>query len=187
MENYKVLDKLRKTRVCTYYSATSRQTNRHVTIQKLNSKRVCWEELLNRRDVALMKQAGLACLPRLVEIIKDEGQFFMVLEKLENNLEDYRRGSKLPLATSVDVAVRLLEALIELKKKEVVVCDLRPENIFYEQGKVIVANLGSGQRDVTKFDLVESHDMRYVAPENILTSKAVDERSNVFTVGCILA
>jgi len=95
------MDKLRKTRECTYYSAINRQNNRPVTIQKLNSKRVCWEELLKRRDVALMKQAELSCIPHLVEIIKDEGQFFMVLEKLENNLEDYRRSSKLPLQTSV--------------------------------------------------------------------------------------
>jgi len=86
MENYKVIEKLRKTRECTYYSAINSHTNRPVTIQKLNSKRVCWEELLNRPDVALMKQVELSCVPRLVEIIKDEGQFFMVLEKLENNL-----------------------------------------------------------------------------------------------------
>jgi len=52
---------------------------------------------------------------------------------------------------------------------------------------VVVASLGCSQPDVTKFDLVESHDMRYVAPEKILASKAVNDKSNVFTVGCILA
>jgi hypothetical protein len=59
MENYSVIDKIRKTKECTYYSAVNKQTNKQVTIQKLNSKRVCWEELLNRRDVAFMKQSSL--------------------------------------------------------------------------------------------------------------------------------
>jgi hypothetical protein len=54
-----VIDKIRKTKECTYYSAVNKQTNKQVTIQKLNSKRVCWEELLNRRDVAFMKQSSL--------------------------------------------------------------------------------------------------------------------------------
>lgn len=108
MENYKIQDKLRKSRECTYYAATNKLNNRPVTIQKLNSKRVSWEELLNRKDVALMKQGSLACLPKLVEIIKDEGQFFMVLERLDNNLDEYRRTTKLPLPVSVDVAIKLL-------------------------------------------------------------------------------
>lgn len=112
-----------------------------------------------------MKQAGLACLPRLVEIIKDEGQFFLVVEKLDNNLEDYRRGTRLPLAACLEVAILLLQALLELSKKEILVFNLRPEHIFYEQGKLTLTSVGSSQRDVTKFDLLESHhDLRYVAP-----------------------
>lgn len=33
-----------------------------------------------------MKASKLQCLPKVIEIIKDEGKFFLVLEKLERNL-----------------------------------------------------------------------------------------------------
>jgi hypothetical protein len=64
----------------------------------------------------------------------------MILERLDNNLADYSR-SKPQLSITVDIAVKMLEAIIELRKREITVSDLRPESMFYDGGKLIIAQL----------------------------------------------
>lgn len=79
MEKYKVFEKLKKTRLCSYYLAENLITKEVVTIKKL-TQTANWDELLKRREVAMMKQAHFPFLARIKEIVKEGGKFFVVHE-----------------------------------------------------------------------------------------------------------
>jgi hypothetical protein len=44
----------------------------------------------------------------------------------------------------------------------------------------------STQKDLSKLDLIELQDMKYLSPESILTSNPIDERSMIFCIGLII-
>ena len=68
--------------------------------------------------------------------------------------------------------------------------DIRPSHLFLAANK---NNLKLyhfetfSEKDLTELDLTELQDMRYLAPEEVLTKKAYDERSLIFSVGLIIS
>lgn len=91
MEKYKVTSKGKKTLFCTYYKATNTNMNTNHTIQKL-SRRENWEQILANKDILLMKQNQLQCLPSIFEAVHEEGKFFIVMgDDLGINVDDLRK------------------------------------------------------------------------------------------------
>lgn len=70
MEKYNVTSKGKKTLFCTYYNALNALTNTEHTIQKL-SRREDWSDVLAKKDILLMKQNQLDCLPSILEAVQE--------------------------------------------------------------------------------------------------------------------
>ena len=56
-----------------------------MTVKKLN-KSTSWEEILKDRDLAIMKQSKIKYFPVIKQIVKDEDQFYVILQKFDKNL-----------------------------------------------------------------------------------------------------
>lgn len=86
MDKYRLYDKILKTKACTYYRAECQTTHDKVVVKRIN-RITTWEELLKSKDLALMKLSQSKYFPAIREIVKDDDQFYVILESMEKNLE----------------------------------------------------------------------------------------------------
>ena len=126
------------------------------------------------------------------------GEPYMVMEYLEGHdlgamLEE--RGA-LPLSEAVDYVLQALEALCEAHLAGVVHRDLKPTNMFLARradGSPVVKILdfgiskleSQGQQGMTQTQAVLGSPL-YMAPEQMRTSRSVDQRADIWSMGVVL-
>jgi serine/threonine protein kinase len=127
-----------------------------------------------------------------------DGTPYMVLELLEGcDLERVlSREGRLPVATAVDHVLQALEAVAQAHALGIIHRDLKPANLFLTRRLD-----GSPQIKVLDFGVSKSDDMRsaaktsaqailgspyYMSPEQMKSSRSVDRRADIWSVGVIL-
>ena len=129
-----------------------------------------------------------------------DGSPYMVMEYLEG--EDLsrmlERQGRLSVGDAVEYVLQAMEALAEAHVHGFVHRDLKPSNLFITQrpdGSPLVKVLDFGISKVlaennASTTLTQAHGMLgsplYMAPEQIRSSKTVDVRSDIWTLGIIL-
>lgn len=130
-----------------------------------------------------------------------EGTPYIVCELLEGRtLRSCLANGPLPVRLTIDYALQMVQGLIAAHDHRIVHRDLKPENLFIttdDRVKILdfgVAKLQSSPEDsgrsvedlttVTKAGAVVG-TVAYMSPEQ-LRGKAVDHRSDIFSVGAIL-
>lgn len=91
MDNFRLFDKIIKTKACGYFRAEAQDTRQTVIVKKL-SKPTSWEELLKNKDLTTMKHSKIKNFPNIHQIIKDEDQFYIIMENMDKNLEFIIKG-----------------------------------------------------------------------------------------------
>ena len=103
------------------------------------------------------------------------------------------RSGRLPVDEVVRIAGEVADALDYAHRHEVVHRDIKPENILLHEGHAMVADFGIGKALAAA---VEQHTMHtqigvtvgtpaYMSPEQA-AGEAVDGRSDLFALGCVL-
>jgi eukaryotic-like serine/threonine-protein kinase len=128
-----------------------------------------------------------------------EGSPFMVMEYLEG--EDLgqllERRLRLPVEETVDYVLQAMEALAEAHVNGFVHRDLKPSNLFVTQRpdgsplvKVLDFGISKVISDTGGADLTHSSGILgtplYMAPEQIRSSRTVDVRADIWTLGVIV-
>jgi TolB-like protein len=103
------------------------------------------------------------------------------------------RGGPLPVEEAVRIATAVADALDHAHRHHVVHRDIKPENILLHEGHAVVADFGVGKAaagadaagaGVTQTGLAVGTPA-YMSPEQAL-GDAVDGRSDLFALGCLL-
>ncbi len=135
-----------------------------------------------------------------------DGAPYMVMEHLEGRdlARVLKEDGPLPIPRAVDCMVQVCEALTLAHEAGIVHRDLKPANVFLEQrpgdDSVHVKIVDFGISKILDKKLVEAdgkpHEMthaftmlgspRYMAPEQVRNSKAVDGRADLWSVGAVL-
>jgi len=135
---------------------------------------------------------------RILEIGEAEGNPYIAMERLEGQslAERMKRGA-LPLTETVDLGVRVLEALSAIHEAGLVHRDLKPSNVFLTASgpklldfglarPVALAESGDG---LTQSVLTRQGEIlgtpHYMAPEQI-SGGAIDARTDLFAVASML-
>src|SRR5256712_12406188 len=110
-------------------------------------------------------------------------------ETLRNRLD---RAGQLPLAEAVQITREVADALSYAHSYDVVHRDIKPENILLEAGHAVVSDFGIA-RAITAAaggNLTETGialgTPGYMSPEQGAASARVDERSDIYSLGCVL-
>src|SRR2546429_3020922 len=110
-------------------------------------------------------------------------------ETLRNRLD---RAGQLPLAEAVQITREVADALSYAHGHDVVHRDIKPENILLEAGHAVVSDFGIA-RAITAAaggNLTETGialgTPGYMSPEQGTARARVDERSDIYSLGCVL-
>ncbi|HEV3204290.1 MAG TPA: serine/threonine-protein kinase, partial [Gemmataceae bacterium] len=185
------------------YRARDSRLGREVAIKVLPEKYAQDADRLARfereaRAVATLEHPNILVLH---DVGTEQGITYAVMELLEGEtLRSQMSQSPLPWRKVLEIGTAITEGLGAAHAKGIIHRDLKPENIFLcADGRVKILDFGLARMEKTASPLVEtgSYESRetdtgtvmgtvgYMAPEQV-TGKAVDARTDLFALGCVL-
>jgi eukaryotic-like serine/threonine-protein kinase len=108
--------------------------------------------------------------------------------------ERIRRDGRLPLDDAIRVTREIADALSYAHGESIIHRDIKPENILFGAGHAVVADFGiakalsvaaSGNEDVSTSRLVLGTPA-YMSPEQAAGSRTLDNRTDIYSLGCLL-
>src|SRR5215210_3532410 len=103
-----------------------------------------------------------------------------------------RRERQLPVDEALGIACEVADALAHAHERELIHRDIKPENILLEGGHALVTDFGIaravGSAATTQLTAtgLAIGTPAYMSPEQALGDAAVDARSDVYALGCVL-
>ncbi|MCL4869986.1 MAG: serine/threonine protein kinase [Anaerolineae bacterium] len=179
------------------YRAYDLEQERLVALKRIHP------HLVTDKDAILRFQREAKALSRLNHpgIVKfhgfhvEEGVYFIVLNYLDGQtlaerlIEAQEAHQPVPLEESKTIAIQLCEALAYAHRRQVIHRDLKPANVMISpQGHTILMDFGIARLldgDHLTGDGLSPGTPGYMAPE-IIRGRAVDGRSDLYTLGIIL-
>jgi serine/threonine-protein kinase len=138
---------------------------------------------------------------RVIDVGTHAGLHYIVMEYLDGlDLSDVlKRDGRLPWAIAVDYVLQASEAIAEAHAMHTVHRDLKPANLFLikdKNGAPCIKVLDFGISKMTEGNMPEELAMTrtasilgsplYMSPEQLRSSKAVDERADIWAIGVML-
>ncbi|MGQ9902161.1 MAG: protein kinase domain-containing protein [Fimbriimonadales bacterium] len=179
------------------YEAIDTRLNRRVAIKELMMPPGATDAVRQDRIARFQREAraaGALTHPNIVTIFETEaenGRYFIVMEYLEgdNLRQKMDREGVLPPEVAVRIATQVLDGLAHAHSKGVIHRDIKPENIhILPTGLVKITDFGIAR---LKYEPNLTMDGQifgtpsYMSPEQV-QGGAIDERSDLFSVGVIL-
>lgn len=166
--------------------------DRNVAVKMLRDQFLADKDLLEqfRREA---KSAARLIHPYIINIydVVSEGDVqYIIMEYVEGvTLKDYLKEHKLPLNAVLEIAVRLADALKHAHSKNIIHCDIKPQNILIDKNlnpKITdfgIAKMISNQTTVYTSAVMGS--VHYISPEQAVGGK-ITASSDVYSLGVVL-
>src|SRR5438309_1424105 len=194
-DRYTIERELGRGGMATVYLAQDRKHHRQVAIKVLKPELAAAlgpERFLREIDTAARLNHP-HILP-LHDSGEAEGFLFYVMPYVEGeSLRDrLSREKQLPLEDALQIAREVADALSYAHRHDVVHRDIKPENILFETGHAVVTDFGiaraitaAGGEKLTGTGIAVGTPA-YMSPEQAAASARVDERSDIYSLGCVL-
>lgn len=166
--------------------------DRNVAVKMLRDQFLADKELLEqfRREA---KSAARLIHPYIINIydVVSEGDVqYIIMEYVEGvTLKDYLKEHKLSLNAALEIAVRLADALKHAHSKNIIHCDIKPQNVLIDKNlnpKITdfgIAKMISNQ--TTVFTSAVMGSVHYISPEQAVGGK-ITACSDVYSLGVVL-
>lgn len=201
--HYQILEKIGSGAMGEVFRARDQRLGRDVALKIIRPASSDNPDHLRRFELEARAAAALNH-PNIVAVYDvgfNKGSPYIVCELLEGKTLRRRLSEGvLPARLAVDYALQIIQGLIAAHDRRIVHRDLKPENLFITtDGRVKILDFGVAKlqsapeeagRSVEDLTTVTKSGtvigtVAYMAPEQ-LRGKAVDHRSDIFSVGAIL-
>jgi serine/threonine protein kinase len=182
------------------YLAEQTDLGRRVAVKVLRQEQMTDADVVDRfrREARIVAKLTGPHVARILDFgTTGEGHPFMVLEYLEGNDldEELELRGALPLEEAARIVVEACDGMREAHAAGVVHRDLKPGNLFLsnENGKRVVKILDFGISKLTADEHVKVTQTSsafgtplYMSPEHVRSTKGVDHRTDIWSLGVIL-
>ncbi len=190
---YEILRPLGRGGMGMVYQARDRVLGGDVAIKVLRSE-IAWDAEMAQRfrtEIRLARKVSHKNVCRIHEYGEEGSIRFITMELVEGaNLKDLLREGPLPPERAFDVSVQLAEGLQAVHEHGVIHRDFKPANVMID-GRGVVRLMDFGIAKEVGADrsspTASGHILgtpEYMSPEQ--TRGAVDFRSDVYSLGCVL-
>ena len=205
---YKLVGLLGEGGMGSVYEALHTGTSRRVAVKLIRPDKLAPGSTARSRFRREARAAGAIQSPHIVEILDSgtdaaTGHLYLVMEHLDGqDLKHLLDGtSRLPYDVALRIAGQALVGLVKAHAAGVVHRDIKPANLFLarqEEGAVVVKVLDFGVAKLRPDPLRGPETMSltdtggilgspvYMSPEQVQSSRDVDVRTDVWSVGCVL-
>ena len=194
LDQYELLDVIARSGMATIFRARDRE-NGHTVALKVPHLEFASDLVFHRRFQREEAIGQRLAHPTVIKVLhpRAKSRLYLVMEYVEGELlrERLRREGRLPIATAVELGIKIADALVYLHGQGVVHRDLKPENIMLTaDGGVKLMDFGIAL-DATQGDLTWSGlspsvgTPEYMAPEQV-RARHGDERTDIYSLGVIL-
>jgi serine/threonine protein kinase len=201
--HYKIIEKIGSGAMGEVFRARDERLGRDVALKLIRPASSANPDHVRRFELEARAAAALNH-PNIVAIYDvgvNDGSPYIVCELLEGQtLRQLLADGALPARLAVDYSLQIVQGLIAAHDRRIVHRDLKPENLFVTgEGRVKILDFGVAklqsapeetERSVEQLTTVTKSGsvigtVAYMAPEQ-LRGKAVDHRSDLFSLGAIL-
>src|SRR2546422_1067482 len=193
-DQYELQDVVAHGGMATIFRARDRE-NGHTVALKVPHLEYASDLVFHRRFQREEAIGQRLAHPAVVKVLhpRAKSRLYLVMEYVEGEplRERLRREGRLPIATAVELGIKIADALVYLHGQGVVHRDLKPENIMLTaDGGVKLMDFGiafdATQGDLTWSGLSSSVGTpEYMAPEQV-RARHGDERTDLYSLGVIL-
>lgn len=190
---YEIIEKVGGGGMALVYKAKCRLLNRYVAVKILRSEFINDEEFINKFRRESQAAASLSN-PNIVSIYDvgvEDNIYYIVMEYVKGKtLKDLiREKGKLSIDESIDIAMKIAEALNHAHENHIVHRDIKPHNILVtEDGVVKVTDFGIARAATTSTVTNTSNvigSVHYFSPEQA-RGGYTDEKSDIYSLGIVI-
>ncbi len=199
ISHYEILDKLGEGGMGVVYRAHDSRLGRDVAIKVLPGNVSDDAARLARFDREARTLAALSHhnILAIYDVGTERGLAYLVTELLEGEtLRQRLTRERLPWRRSIEIAASIADGLAAAHGKGIIHRDVKPENVFLTvDGRIKLLDFGLARLEESRAATAATVTMSdpgtvlgtvgYVAPEQT-RGQAVDARSDIFALGCLL-
>ncbi len=146
------------------------------------------------REIRIAAQLSHPHILSLIDSGDADGLLYFVMfySAGESLRERLTRERQLPIGDAIRFAQEIAEALAYAHEAGVIHRDIKPENILIEAGHAIVCDFGiaraltqAGGNELTQSGMAIGTPA-YMSPEQTVGDAAVDPRTDIYSLGCVL-
>ena len=196
-QNYKILRRIGRGSMGIVYEALHLPSKQKVALKTISRQIIQDEKVLNRfrQEISVHKTINHPNIVKLCGLGTHNKGVFVIMEYVDgHSLEDYvAMRKKLDALEALEFAIQILHGLHFAHRQKIIHRDLKPANILIERStrRVKIADFGLAKfTDRREMQVSTTGEVlgtpAYMSPEQILHSKKVDIRADIYSLGCIL-
>lgn len=147
------------------------------------------KQYFNPLEASIMTTYNCALLNRALHIEFDDKGIYLIYQELAvSDLKEKIRAGHIPESTKKTWMIDICEALLFLRKENIIHCDIKPSNVLvYEDNTVKLSDFGCStligiEKTGTRSDVCGT--LSYTAPE-VLTGGDVSHMADIWSLGCL--
>ena len=190
---YQIIEELGKGGMGKVYRALDKKLNEEVALKLIKPEISADKNIIERfkNELKLARKIGHRNVGRMYELLEHEGTHYITMEYVAGqDLKGLiRQSGQLAVGTTISIAKQVCEGLAEAHRFGVVHRDLKPSNIMIDkEGNARIMDFGIarslGEKGITGAGVMIGTP-EYMSPEQA-EAKAVDQRSDIYSLGVIL-